>query len=265
LVVEQLRLEYGMRKTRQTLLAVQDVSFRVEPGEFLVILGPSGCGKSSLLNAVAGTLTPAGGRILVDDQPVQGPGFLVGMVFQAPALFPWRTVQSNVTYGLQLRGVPARDAVEQVRPFIRLVGLEGFEDSYPDELSGGMQQRANLARALAIKPRVLLCDEPLAALDAQTREQMQAELQRIWLETRPTTVYVTHQITEALFLADRILVMSHRPGRVRAILRVDRPRPRVLRPRRDSYLLDMEDHIWSLLQPGDDQPEGAWEGSQPGG
>ena len=249
LVVDQLRLEYDMRKTQQTLLAVEAISFRAEPGEFMAVVGPSGCGKSSLLNAVAGTLAPARGRIEIDGQPVTGPGFLVGMVFQAPALFPWRTVLSNVAYGLELRGVPAARAAQQARPFIQLVGLAGFEQSYPDELSGGMQQRANLARALVVQPRVLLCDEPLAALDAQTREQMQVELQRIWMETRPTTVYVTHQISEAIFLADRILVLSGRPGRVRAVLPVDRPRPRELRSRRDPYLLDMEEHIWELLQP----------------
>jgi NitT/TauT family transport system ATP-binding protein len=249
LSVEQLRLEYARRSTRQALLALDGLSFRAEPGEFVVVLGPSGCGKSSLLNALSGTLAPAGGRITVDGAPVRGPGFVTAMVFQTAALFPWRTVLANVAYGLELRGVSKREAAEQARPFVRLVGLEGFEGSYPDELSGGMQQRANLARALAVRPRVLLCDEPLAALDAQTREHMQHELQRIWMETRPTTVYVTHHIGEALFLADRILVLSSRPGRLVANLPVERPRPRSLRPRRDPYLLEMEDHIWDLLQP----------------
>jgi NitT/TauT family transport system ATP-binding protein len=249
LLVENLRLEYAMRKTQQTLLAMQGVSFLAEPGEFVAVVGPSGCGKSSLLNAIAGTLAPTGGRIVIDGTPVTGPGYMCGMVFQSPALFPWRTVVGNVAYGLELRGVPAREAASRARPFVRLVGLEGFEDSFPDELSGGMQQRANLARAMAVQPRVLLCDEPLSALDAQTREHMQAELQRVWLELRPTTVYVTHQISEALYLADRILVLSPRPSHIRASLVVDRPRPRALRGGRDPYLLEMEEHIWNLLQP----------------
>ncbi len=243
-----------MRQSRQTLLAVQGLSFRAEPGEFVAIVGPSGCGKSSLLNAIAGTLAPAGGRILIDGQPVTGPGYRCGMVFQSPALFPWRTVVGNIAYGLELRGVPARQAAAQALPFVALVGLHGFEDSYPDELSGGMQQRANLARAMAVQPAVLLCDEPLSALDAQTREHMQVELERIWLATRPTTVYVTHQISEALYLADRILVLSQRPSAIRANLTVDRPRPRALRGGRDPYLLEMEEHIWNLLQPDTAQP-----------
>jgi NitT/TauT family transport system ATP-binding protein len=247
--VEGLRVEYARRKSRETLVALGGLTFCAEPGEFLAVVGPSGCGKSTLLNAIAGTLAPAAGSIVIDGQPVRGPGFLCGMVFQSPALFPWRTVLGNVAYGLELRGVPGRQAADQARPFIHLVGLQGFEDSYPDELSGGMQQRANLARAMAVEPRVLLCDEPLSALDAQTREHMQAELERVWLARRPTTVYVTHQISEALYLADRILVLSARPSQVRADLMVDRPRPRALRGGRDAYLLELEEHIWGLLQP----------------
>lgn len=183
LAVEHLTVAYTMQRTRLNLTAVQDVSFAAASGEFVAMIGPSGCGKTTLLNAIAGLTPPQAGAICVDGRPVRGPGHERAMVFQAPALLPWRTVVSNVAYGLELQGMPKPQAARVARDYLGVVGLRDFAESYPRELSGGMQQRANLARALSIQPQLLLCDEPLAALDAQTREYMQAELQRIWLES----------------------------------------------------------------------------------
>jgi NitT/TauT family transport system ATP-binding protein len=256
LAIRHLAIDYTMRKTGRRLRAVEDVSFVVPSGAFVALIGPSGCGKSSILNAACGLLPPAAGEILVDGRPVQGTGQACGMVFQSPALLPWRTVLRNVAYGLELRGLGRREAEARAAPFVDLVGLSGFEHSYPGELSGGMQQRANLARALAVRPAVLLLDEPLSALDALTREQMQLELQRIWLETAVTTLYVTHQISEALFLADQVLVLSGRPGRIREPLSVPQPRPRALSPRSDPATLALEERIRSLLQPEATAPAG---------
>ena len=170
------------------------------------------------------------------------------MVFQTPSLLPWRTVIANVAYGLELHGYRRPEAAARARSYVELVGLGGFAESYPHELSGGMQQRANLARALAVQPRVLLFDEPLSALDAQTREHMQGELQRIWLQSRTTTVYVTHQISEALFLADRVIVMTPSPGRIKEVLPISFPRPRPLRLQRSEPFRQLEDRVWGLLE-----------------
>jgi NitT/TauT family transport system ATP-binding protein len=251
LVVSHITIEYLMRKTQRRLTAVEDVSFTAPAGTFVAIVGPSGCGKTSILNAVCGLLPCASGEIRIDHDVVVGPGQGCGMVFQQPALLPWRTVLRNVAYGLELRHVDRHDAEQTAAHFIDLVGLTGFEHSYPGELSGGMQQRANLARALAVRPRVMLLDEPLSSLDALTREQMQLELQRIWMETGVTALYITHQISEALFLADEIIVMSGRPGRIRAVLAVPEPRPRALAMHRDPRVLDLEAQIHALLQPPD--------------
>lgn len=225
LSVEQISIAYTMARTGKKFSAVVDVSFEVASGEFVALLGPSGCGKTSILNGVAGILPVSGGRICLDGLSVRGPDRRRAMVFQSPALLPWRSVLGNVAYGLELQGAGRREARDRARHYLQVVGLDGFEESYPNELSGGMQQRANLARALAVQPRVLLFDEPLAALDAQTREQMQMELQRVWLESRVTALFVTHQIDEAVLLADRVLVMSS-PGRIVADIPVGLPRPR---------------------------------------
>ena len=249
LTLEQVSIDYEMRKTGQSLRAVQAVRFTVEKGEFVAIVGPSGCGKTSLLKAIDGLIAISSGTIRVQGETIQGPNPYSAMVFQSPALLPWRTVLRNVSYGLELRGITGAFARQQAEQFIQLVGLQGFESSYPGELSGGMQQRVNLARALAVQPLVLLMDEPLSALDAQTRDHMLLELQRIWMETRPTCVYITHQISEAIFLADRILVMTDRPGQINAVIPIDIPRPRRLFQRRDPQVVALEEHIWQLLQP----------------
>lgn len=220
----------------------------VETGEFLAVVGPSGCGKSTLLNVVAGLVRPSAGTIVLDGVAVSGPGRERAMVFQSPALLPWRTVLGNVSYGLEVQGASRDHARSQARRFIDLVGLEGFEESFPRELSGGMQQRANLARALAVEPKLLLMDEPLAAVDAQTREYMQNELQRIWMQTQHSAILVTHQIREAIYLADRVAIMSARPGQIKALVSIDLPRPRSVLTLQDPRFHALELHIWTLLQ-----------------
>ena len=241
-------VEYVVKRTGQRILAVHDASFSVAEGHFVTMVGPSGCGKTTLLNAIAGLLQVNAGRILLNGHEIEGPGHDRAMVFQSPALMPWRTVMRNVTYGLELRGCKRSEARSRAQAFIDLVGLHGFEESFPRELSGGMQQRVNLARALTTNPELLLLDEPLAALDAQTREYMQFELQRIWWQTKKTAVYVTHQISEAIYLGDRVLVMSARPGHVKEVVPIDLPRPRPLRIKRQPRFIELEDHIWNLIQ-----------------
>ncbi len=211
------------RGTEQTI-AVAETSVAVKPGEFVAILGPSGCGKSTLLNSVAGYIQPTAGRILVDGEPVSGPGPDRGMVFQQYSLFPWKTVRENVAFGPRIQGRAYPHAVADT--FIDMVGLTKFANRYPKELSGGMQQRVGIARALANYPRVLLMDEPFGALDSQTRHMMQENLLQIWEEFGITVLFVTHDIDEAVFLGDRVLVMSASPGRIIADIPVDLPRPR---------------------------------------
>ena len=207
--------------------AVEDVSFGIETSEFLCIVGPSGCGKSSLLNIIAGFLTPTRGEIRIGGRPVTGHGLDRGVVFQDFAqLFPWRTALGNVTFGLEMKGVGRAEREEIARRQLALVKLEKFAQSYPHHLSGGMQQRVAIARALAYNPSVLLMDEPFAALDALTRDEMQRLLADVWRETRKTVVYVTHNVAEAVYLADRVLVMTPHPGKVKADVRIDLARPR---------------------------------------
>jgi NitT/TauT family transport system ATP-binding protein len=207
--------------------AVEDVSFGIETSEFLCIVGPSGCGKSSLLNIIAGFLTPTRGEIRIGGRPVTGHGLDRGVVFQDFAqLFPWRTALGNVTFGLEMKGVGRAEREELARRQLALVKLEKFAQSYPHHLSGGMQQRVAIARALAYNPSVLLMDEPFAALDALTRDEMQRLLADVWRETRKTVVYVTHNVAEAVYLADRVLVMTPHPGKVKADVRIDLARPR---------------------------------------
>ena len=209
------------------VLAVKDVSFSVGDAEFLCVLGPSGCGKTTILNMLAGFLTPTRGEILIDGKPVTGQGQDRGVVFQDFAqLFPWRTARRNVEFGLEMRGVLEAERRATALHFLKLVKLEKFADAYPHELSGGMQQRVAIARALAYNPGVLLMDEPFAALDAMTREEMQKLVTEVWQETRKTIVYVTHNVAEAVYLADQILVLAPHPGTVRVQLKLDLPRPR---------------------------------------
>ena len=192
------------------------IALEIEPSEFVCLLGPSGCGKTTLLNCLAGFVTPTAGKILVGGRAVAGTSPEIGIVFQEHALFPWFTVQQNVEYGLKVQGLAPGERARRGQPFIELVGLRGFEHHYPHQLSGGMKQRVGIARALAVGPSVLLMDEPFGALDAFTREALQEELLRIWERDRKTVLFVTHSIAEAVFLADRVVVFSPRPGRVRA-------------------------------------------------
>jgi ABC-type nitrate/sulfonate/bicarbonate transport system ATPase subunit len=206
---------------------VRDVSINIDASEFVCIVGPSGCGKSTLLNIIAGFLSPAAGEIRIGGKPVTGHGMDRGVVFQDFAqLFPWRTALGNVSFGLEMKGLPKDERDKIAREQLRLVKLEKFTGSYPHHLSGGMQQRVAIARALAYNPSVLLMDEPFAALDAMTRDDMQRLLADVWRETRKTVIYVTHNVAEAVYLADRVVVMSAHPGTVKKIIKIDLPRPR---------------------------------------
>jgi ABC-type nitrate/sulfonate/bicarbonate transport system ATPase subunit len=216
----------GVSKRFGKHLAVDDVTLSIREGEFFSLLGPSGCGKTTLLRVIAGLITPDTGQVLLDGKPISGPGPERAMVFQSFALMPWATVLRNVAFGLELRGIPKGDRAEQAMEFVKMVGLKGFENSYPHELSGGMQQRVGLARALAVDPRVLLLDEPFSALDEQTRRLLQEQLLQIWEATRTTVLFVTHSIEEAVLLADRVVLMSARPGRVDRVVPVSLSRPR---------------------------------------
>jgi NitT/TauT family transport system ATP-binding protein len=229
------------------------VSLSVADGEFLAIVGPSGCGKTTLLNIVAGLLPYELGSVSIDGSRIRGAGVDRSVVFQHPSLLPWRTIAGNVRYGMELQKRFDRVAMrERTGYFVELVGLAGFERHYPSELSGGMQQRVNLARALASDPSVLLMDEPFAALDAQTREVMQAELLKIWTAAQKTVLFITHQIDEAVYLADRVAVMSARPGRVKGIFTIPFARPRALGVKREARFLEIEDAIGQVV---DETPE----------
>ncbi|MBC6905117.1 ABC transporter ATP-binding protein [Saccharophagus sp. K07] len=228
--------------------AVQNVQFNIRSGEFICILGPSGCGKSTLLGALAGHLQPSGGQLLVDGKPVGGPGPDRGMVFQQHTLFPWRNVIDNVAFGLKMRGVNRSQRLQQAHEILQLVGLQGFERRWPSQLSGGMQQRVEIARVLINHPSLLLMDEPFGALDAQCRMEMQQLLLEIWGRIRTTVVFVTHDIDEAIFLADRILVMSPRPGRIIEDLRVDFARPRDAEVVTTPEFMHLKRHCLELLR-----------------
>ena len=243
-----LRMEYYQPRSGGRLLALDRVNLSIEEGEFVAIIGPSGCGKTTFINIIDGLLKPTGGKILLDGKEASGPGTDRAMVFQDPCLMPWRTVFKNVIFGLECRGLDGRSEKERARKFIKLVGLSDFEDHYPHELSGGMQQRCNLARALSVDPEVLIMDEPFAALDAQTREIMQLELLRIWNEAKKTVLFITHQINEAIYLADRVIIFSARPGKVKDTLKVDLPRPRTLAAKRDRKFLEYEDYLWNQIE-----------------
>ena len=210
----------------QRVVALEDVSLDIGRGEFVTVIGPSGCGKTTLLNIVAGFEGPSSGEVLVEGQPIQGPGADRGVVFQEYALFPWLTLRQNVEYGPRERGVPPGQAREIVDRTLRLVGLEGADNRYPHELSGGMRQRVALARVLVNDPKILLMDEPFAAVDAQTRATLQREVARLWAETGKTVLFITHSVEEAVLLGDRVVTMTPRPGRVKADVAVPLERPR---------------------------------------
>ena len=222
---QNISFEYDT--TAGLVLAVKDVSFEVTPSQFLCVLGPSGCGKTTILNMLAGFLAPTSGEIMIGGERVSGQGNNRGVVFQDFAqLFPWRTARRNVEFGLEMRGVPEAERRDTALHFLKLVRLEKFADAYPHQLSGGMQQRVAIARALAYNPGVLLMDEPFAALDAMTRDEMQKQLTEIWQETKKTIVYITHNVAEAVYLADQILVLAAHPGTVKTQIALDLPRPR---------------------------------------
>ena len=245
--------EFALRPTRdqpqaRTLVALEDVSLEVPRGEFLTLVGPSGSGKTTLLDLLGGLSRPSRGSVLVDGEEVTGPGLDRGIVFQQYALFPWRTTLANVTFGLEQQGLGRRERVERARENLALVGLEGFEDRYPHELSGGMKQRVAIARSLAYQPGILLMDEPFAALDAQTREQLQDELLRIWRATGTTVVFITHGIEEAVYLGQRVAVLSSRPGRLKALVDIDLgDRAATTDLRSDPRFVHYRHEVWELL------------------
>jgi NitT/TauT family transport system ATP-binding protein len=230
------------------LEALRNIDVAVERGEFISVVGPSGCGKTTFLRIVAGLEPSTSGRILLDGAALSGPGGSRGFVFQNDSLLPWRTVLANTLIGPEVAGKSGAPERQRALDLLKLVGLAGFENYHPRQLSGGMRQRVNLARALAIDPDVLLMDEPFAALDAQTREIMQAELLRIWEQGRKTVLFVTHQIDEAVFLSDRVLVFARRPGRLQESVEIKLPRPRALSIKRTPEFVAYVDHIWKLIE-----------------
>lgn len=243
-----LSVEYDRTREKGRLVALKDFNLEVHAGEFITIVGPSGCGKSTFLNVLGGLHKPSAGQVLIDGKAVTGPGPDRAMVFQDYGLLPWRTVEKNVEFGLEMRGQLNEAGREQVRRYISLVGLEGFEQSYPRELSGGMRQRVGLARALAIEPRILMMDEPFAAVDLITRELMQEELARIITATKQTVIFITHSVDEAIHLGDRLVVISGRPGRVKAIHTVNLPRPRARTHLRASpEYVRLREQVWEEL------------------
>lgn len=240
----------GSDATRDTL-ALEDVTLDIREGEVLALVGPSGCGKSTFLDIVAGLAEYDGGGVYLGGKRIEGPGLDRGVVFQGYALFPWLTILDNVAFGLEALGVPAKERREKARRYIDLVGLSKFEDRHPHELSGGMKQRVAIARALAFDPRILLMDEPFGALDAQTRERLQLELLRIKQETNKTILFVTHSIDEAVLLADRIAIMTSRPGTIKKIVDVRLPRDRKAADeliRSSGDFLEARDQVWDSLR-----------------
>jgi NitT/TauT family transport system ATP-binding protein len=241
-------LSKSFRKGDDTVEALRSLSVHIADGEFVGIVGASGCGKTTLLRLIDGLTAPSHGEVLVDGKPVQKPGEAIGFVFQQDGLLPWRTVMRNTLFGPELQGRERTQSETTAQRFLRLVGLGQFPRHYPHELSGGMRQRVNLARALTIGADILLMDEPFAALDAQTREIMQTELLRIWSETGKTVLLVTHQIDEAVFLSDRVLVFTTRPGRLKEDVAIDLPRPRDLSVKRTPEFARYTDHIWRSIE-----------------
>ena len=246
LSIRKVRLAFP-RRGQAPLIALDDIDIAVPDKQFAVIVGPSGCGKSSLLYLVAGLTEPSGGELLLDGRRIEGSGRDRGMVFQSYTLFPWLTVRGNVAFGLRLRGVAAAEVRATVDRYLREVGLNGFEDAYPKQLSGGMMQRVALARAMANDPEILLMDEPFGALDSQTRLVMQQLLLRVWEHEYKTVLFVTHDIDEAIFLGDRVFVMTARPGRIKEEIAVDLPRPRAATVTMSAQFLAIKQRILGLL------------------
>ncbi len=243
-----VRLAFYNERMKRQLPVLSGIDLSVHEGELVAIVGPSGCGKSTFLAAVDGLVKLTAGEIAVDGKPVTAPGPDRAMVFQQDSLFPWRTVSRNVMYGLELQNrIPKAQIRERAASLVELVGLSGFAEHYPHELSGGMRQRVNIARALATDPELLLLDEPFAALDAQTREFMQVELLKILSRADKTALFVTHQIDEAIFLANRVAVFSARPARIKEIIAIDLPAQRSLEVKFQPRFRELQDHIWRLI------------------
>ncbi len=243
LKIDNVVKEYNGNKGKT--VALNGVSLDIKENEFICVVGPSGCGKSTLLNIIAGLLEPTSGAVYLDGEKIEGTGVERGVVFQGYALFPWRTVLKNVMFGLEMKRVPKAQAEEIAKKYIKAVGLEGFEHAYPKELSGGMRQRVAIARAYAADPEVLLLDEPFGALDAQTRVQLQSELLNTWEHEKKTCFFITHDVDEAIILAQRVIIMSARPGRIKRIVDIDIPYPRTQATKTDSRFLELKTEIWN--------------------
>ncbi len=243
--IDNVYKEYDGRNGKT--VALNGVTLDIMENEFVCVIGPSGCGKSTLLNIIAGLLEPTSGSVCLDGKQIEGTGVERGVVFQQYALFPWRTVLKNVTFGLEMQKVPKDEAKETAMKYIKAVGLDGFENAYPKELSGGMKQRVAIARAYAVNPEVLLMDEPFGAVDAQTRTQLQTELLNMWEEERKTCFFITHDVDEAIVLAQRVVVMSARPGRIKEIVDIDIPYPRDQETKLMPRFNELKNHVWSLV------------------
>lgn len=245
LKIDNVKKVYNSRNGE--MIALNGVSLDIAENEFICVVGPSGCGKSTLLNIIAGLLEPSSGAVYCDGKQVTGTGTERGVVFQQYALFPWMTVKKNVLFGLNLQGIKGAEAEEKAMKYIKMVQLEDFLNHYPKELSGGMKQRVAIARAYAVNPSVLLMDEPFGALDAQTRTQLQSELLETWEKERKTCFFITHDVDEAIILAQKVIIMSARPGRIKEIVNIDIPYPRTQETKMSPEFLELKNHIWGQV------------------
>ena len=243
--IDNVRKVYNTRNGE--MIALNGVSLDIKENEFICVVGPSGCGKSTLLNIIAGLSEPTSGKVYCDGKEVVGTGTERGVVFQQYALFPWMTVKKNVMFGLNLKGIKGQEAEDIAMKYIKMVQLEDFVDHYPKELSGGMKQRVAIARAYAVNPSVLLMDEPFGALDAQTRTQLQTELLETWEKERKTCFFITHDVEEAIILAQKVIIMSARPGRIKDIVDISIPYPRTQETKMTPEFLELKNHIWSQV------------------
>jgi ABC-type nitrate/sulfonate/bicarbonate transport system ATPase subunit len=247
--VKALSKEFGtVDNGNAAVLALSDIDFEVRDNEFVTVIGPSGCGKTTLLRIIAGLIPYQQGEVSIDSRPVTGPGPERAVVFQNFALMPWADVLGNVTFGLEVRGKPKGESEDRARELIKLVGLEGFERRLPKELSGGMQQRVGLARALAVNPQILLMDEPFGALDEQTRRLLQEQLLQLWERERKTVVFITHSMEEAVMLGDRVMLMTPRPGKVKEMIEVPLKRPRSRDVEKSPAFVEIKEYLWENLR-----------------